>query len=150
MRALDVMTTGVQAVSPTSAAEDAWQLMQRQRIHHLAVTQGSQLVGVLSDRDVASRRGGDVRKGQTVGDLMIRNLVTVEATTSIRKVANLMRGRSIGCVLVTQNDRLVGIITITDLLELLGRGIDRPAIMGKRPALHHRAPHRKKHRSTGM
>jgi CBS domain-containing protein len=43
---------------------------------------------------------------------------------------------------VIDGKRLVGIVTVSDLLELLGRGIDRPAKPARR-GLHHRAPHRK-------
>jgi CBS domain-containing protein len=64
-------------------------------------------------------------------------------------VANLMRGRSIGCVVVTGNGRLAGIVTTSDLLELLGRGAIRPSPVGRRPALNHRAPHRKRNRAYG-
>jgi CBS domain-containing protein len=75
--------------------------------------------------------------------------VTVDAAAPLRKAANLMRGRSIGCVVVTDDRRPVGIITVADLLELIGRGLDYPASQTARTALRHRAPHRKRHRSTG-
>ena len=58
------------------------------------------------------------------------------------RAANLMRGRTIGCVPVVEGRRLVGIVTASDLLQLLGRGIDRRA-PASRPPLHHRVPHRK-------
>jgi CBS domain-containing protein len=60
-----------------------------------------------------------------------------------------MRGRSIGSLVVTEAGRAIGIITITDLLELLGRGLDRPVETTTRRPIGHRAPHRKRHRSSG-
>jgi CBS domain-containing protein len=59
-----------------------------------------------------------------------------------------MRGRSIGCVPVVDRDRLVGIVTVSDLLEVLGRGIERPGRKARPVATHH-VPHRKQHRSNG-
>jgi CBS domain-containing protein len=76
--------------------------------------------------------------------------VTVEPTTTVRKAANLMAGRSIGGVVVTERGRFVGIVTITDLLELLGRGGDRPVTTATRWTLKHRTPRRKGVTTTSM
>jgi acetoin utilization protein AcuB len=150
MRVQDVMTKGVQTVATDMAAEDAWNLMRTKRIHHLVVTQGRRIVGVLSDGDVGGRQGARVREHRAVGDLMTARVVTVPPITPVRKAANLMRGRSIGCVIVAEAGRVAGIVTTADLLELLGRGIERPAASTTRWTLKHRAPHRKQHRATGV
>lgn len=150
MRVQDVMTEDVQTISPASAAEDAWALMRRGGFHHVVVARGSQVEGVLSDRDAGGRLGTSVRRGHTVAELMTKPVVTVGPTTTVRKAANLMRGRSIGCVVVTDRKRVVGIVTVADLLELLGRGADRSVTETKRWTLKHRAPHRKGHAATGV
>lgn len=149
MTTSEVMTKGVETVAATSDAAAAWDLMRLNNIHHLVVKDGSKLVGVLSDRDLGSRKGALLRRGQTVADLMSRGVVTVDAGAPVRKAANLMRGRSIGCVVVVNGSRAVGMITVADLLELIGRGLDFTASQTARTALHHRAPHTKRHRSTG-
>ena len=142
MRVFEVMTEGVQTVPATMPARDAWELMRRKRIHHLVVTERREVLGVLSDRDIGGRAGTGVRTGHTVADLMTRHVVTVGRNETIRAVANMMRGRTIGCMPVVDEDRLVGIVTVSDLLQLLGRGIDRPARRAGRMATH-RVPHRK-------
>jgi CBS-domain-containing membrane protein len=43
--------------------------------------------------------------------------------TTIRQAANLLRGRTIGCLPVMEDSKLVGIVTVTDLLELVGEVI---------------------------
>jgi acetoin utilization protein AcuB len=148
MRVFEVMSEGVQTVPPAMPAADAWELMRRKRIHHLVVTAGSDIVGVLSERDTGSRIGARARVGHTVSDLMTSPVVTVGRTDTIRVVANLMRGRTIGCVPVVDGGRLVGIVTVSDLLEVLGRGIDRPPQEARRLATH-RVPHRKQRRASG-
>jgi CBS domain-containing protein len=76
-------------------------------------------------------------------------VATVGPDETIRRVANLMRGRTIGCVpVLDKKERLVGIVTVSDLLELLGRGIDRP-LQPARRGLHHRTPHRKMRGASG-
>jgi CBS domain-containing protein len=142
MRVLEVMTEGVQTAPPTMSAGEATEIMRRQRIRHLVVTRGRGIVGVLSERDAGGRSGASIRVGRTVADLMTAPVVTVAPTDTVRSVANVMRGRTIGCVPVVDRGRLVGIVTLSDLLELLGRGVDRPATPARRLATH-RVPHRK-------
>lgn len=151
MRVQDVMTEDVVTMLPDDSAEAAWELMRRNGFHHVVVTRGpGAVVGILSDRDTGGTRGASLRRGRTVEDLMTRNVVTVDPSVTVRKAANLMRGRSIGSVVVTNRGRVVGIVTVADLLELLGRGSDRPVATTKRWTLKHRAPHRKRVATTGV
>lgn len=143
MRVQDIMSVKVQTVSPATAAEDAWELMRLKRIHHLVVTDGARLAGLLSDRDAGGRQGASLRTGRTVADFMTPDIVIVEPGTPIRKAANLMRGRSIGSLVVGDHGRVVGIVTVGDLLTLIGRGTERPVAETKRWTLKHRSPHRK-------
>jgi CBS domain-containing protein len=143
MRVQDVMTEGIKTIAPTAAAEDAWNMMRFNRIHHLVVTNGRRVLGVLSDRDAGGRRGASVRTNSVVADLMTAPAVTVEPTMTVRQAANVMRGRSIGCLVVVDSGHAIGIVTVSDLLELVGRGLDRGAVTANRRTLNHRAPHRK-------
>jgi len=149
MRVAEVMTASVQTVPPNMTAVDAWDIMRRRGIHHLVVMAGSEVLGVLSDRDAGGRNGAVLRGRSTVSDLMSTAVVTVEPGTTIRRVASMMRGRTIGCVPVIDGHRLVGIVTVSDLLALLGHGRDRPS-KRERPVLNHRVPHRKQATASGM
>jgi acetoin utilization protein AcuB len=150
MRVQDLMTKPVFTVPATAAAEDAWNLMRARRVRHLVVSDHNRVVGVLSDRDTGGIRGSAARRNRTVAELMTKHVVTVPPVATIRKAANLMRGRSIGCLVVTRRDRIAGIVTVTDLLDLIGRGLERPAGSAARRTLKYRTPHRKRHRSAGV
>jgi signal-transduction protein with cAMP-binding, CBS, and nucleotidyltransferase domain len=150
MRVQDVMTQGVKAITPTTAAEEAWNVMRLGGIHHLVVTNANRVVGVLSDRDAGGRRGAAVRMNSVVADLMTAPVVTVEPATTVRQAANTMRGRSIGCLVVVKSGRPIGIVTVSDLLELIGRGIARGATPATRWTLRHRSPHRKRKTPAGV
>lgn len=130
------MTRGVVAISTGTAIDTAAQRMRERGIHHLVVKDGQALAGVVSARALGSG------VGRTVADAMTPAIV-VDATATIRQVANTMRGRVTGCVVVIERGKPVGVITISDLLELLGRGIDRPG-RPERRGLHHRVPHRRR------
>lgn len=142
MRVQDVMTRRVETIDDRASAELAYDSMRVKGIRHLVVKKGSDLVGVLSLRDLGVAEQSDFREKHVVSDLMKTHVVTVDAEASVKQAANLMRGRTIGCLPVVEKgrrNRLVGIVTVTDLLELLGRGIDRPA-PGKRVNLKTRGP----------
>jgi acetoin utilization protein AcuB len=149
MRVAEVMTTEVRTIQPQARASDAWELMRREGIHHLVVTENSRVVGVLSNRDAGGRNGATLRAQSRVDDLMTDSVVTVPPDETIRRVANLMRGRTIGCVPVVKGQRLQGIVTVSDLLGILGRGVDRPS-RPARHALHYRTPHRAHKRASGV
>src|SRR5439155_2664430 len=108
-----------------AAARD---LMRLDGIRHLLVVDERRIVGVVSDRDLGGRVGARRSEGATgvVADVMSEHVVTVPADTTIRQAANLMRGRGIGCLAVVDDDKPKGIVTITDLLELIGQGVERP------------------------
>ena len=142
MRAAEIMTREVQTVPPDLPAADAWELMRRRRIHHLIVRSRGGLVGILSDRDAGGRTGAAIRARSKVADLMTAGVVTTEPHATVRQIANLMRGRTIGCLPITDHGRVVGIVTVSDLLSLLGRGLDRPTSATRR-TLKFRTPHRK-------
>ena len=57
--------------------------------------------------------------------------VSVGPATTLRQAANLMRGHTIGCLLVVEKGKLVGLVTTTDLLDQLGRGATRPTVLDR-------------------
>jgi acetoin utilization protein AcuB len=142
IRLRDIMQKRVEGISAHDSAEAAWNRMRLLRIRHLVVLEGRRVVGVLSDRDVAGR--GSLRQVEAVGDVMSEPVVSGHPEMTLRQAANRMRGRSIGCLPVMEGDDLVGIVTTTDLLELLGRGLARVPVTGRgRPTLATRGPRRK-------
>jgi acetoin utilization protein AcuB len=143
MRIAEIMTPYVRTVSPATSAGDAWEQMKREGVHHLIVMDGSALAGVISDRDEGGARGAAVRAQANVGDLMTRTVIGVSPDTTVQRAANMMRGRTIGCLPVVSRGRLVGMVTISDLLEFVGSGHARRA-QAERRGLHHRVPHRKR------
>lgn len=141
MRVQDVMTRSVETVSAGESAENALRRMRTRRIRHLVATKGGEIVGVVSDRDLKAL--GTFRQVQSVEDVMSSPAVTVKPLMTLRQAANLLRGRSLGCLPVVEDGELLGILTTTDVLELIGRGIDRPAAKGKRWVMKGRGPRRK-------
>lgn len=130
MRVQDVMTPHVRTIGAGETAEAAYTSMKALNVHHLVVRDdGAALVGVVSSHDLGAPSQDEFRRNRRVADVMSPHVVTAEPEMPVRQAANLMRGRSIGCLPVVQpgrTPRLVGILTTSDLLEILGQGVDRP------------------------
>jgi CBS domain-containing protein len=144
----EIMHTGVFAVRPNTPAATARQHMRTHGIHHLLVREGAQLVGVVSARDLA--RGGqrpNQPKRLLVSEYMSPHVVIADPDTSVHRAANMMRGRSIGCLIVADNGTPVGIVTLSDLLRQVAEKPRHRLDRRNPPALHYRVPHRKQHRS---
>jgi acetoin utilization protein AcuB len=136
MRLSDIMSKGVETISAQETAAAAVNRMRQRRIRHLVVLDAGKIVGLVSERDIAGL--GSFGQVRTLEEVMARPVVTAAPHTTLRQAANLMRGRTIGSLPVIENGRLAGIVTVTDLLDLIGRGVERPVERGRRWTLKHR------------
>lgn len=127
MRLADIMSSPVETIDVDESAENAWNRMQSKKIHHLVVMQGGEAAGVISARDLSGPRGVALRWAGSVEELMSPQIVTASPETTVREAANLLRGRNIGCLPILRGRKVVGIVTITDLIELVGRGLEKAA-----------------------
>lgn len=126
MRVYEVMSKDVETVRPAVHAAEAKTRMRHKKIHHLVVTQGGALTGIVSARDLGGPKLPKSLGDWTVADLMTTPVVTVTTRTPIRRAAALMKGRSIGSLVVTSaNGKLAGIVTVSDLLDYLARKPER-------------------------
>ena len=143
MRVREIMTEPVETVSAWAPIDEAARYMRALRVHHLVVTENTKITGMLSANDLP--QPGDQHDVRVVRDVMTLNVATIDEGETVRRVANLMRGRDIGCLVATRRGKIAGIVTVSDLLDLLGKGGERRA-SGVRASLHHRVPHQKQHR----
>jgi len=132
MRLWEIMSEAVETVKPEAPAEAAYERMRKSGVHHLVVVEAGRVLGVISERDLGGRRGPSVRRDRTVWDLMTAPAICASPDTTIQQAANLLRGRSIGCLPVLDGVKVVGVVTITDVLRFVERGVQRPLTGGPR------------------
>jgi acetoin utilization protein AcuB len=144
MRLEEIMSTPVHTVDMEASPEVAWNRMHTLGIHHLVVMDRGSVVGIVSDRDLGGSHGEKLRGKGTIRDWMSSHVVTADSSTSVRKAANLFRGRTIGCLPIMDRGKLVGIVTTSDLLDLVGRGSERPVAHTRRWTLRHRGLRQRK------
>jgi CBS domain-containing protein len=106
------------AQSHESVAKVAARLAE-QRIGALPVVDGDRVIGIFSERDViyGLARHGAAMLDKTVGDVMTSPAITVTAETPILSALSLMTKRRVRHLPVTQDDRLIGFVSIGDLVK---------------------------------
>jgi acetoin utilization protein AcuB len=146
----DVMQTKLFTVTPETTLAEALRLTGQRGIRHLPVLDGDQLVGILSDRDLKRATASSAARLEAheatlsrrlrVDDAMTRTVITIGPTHAIETAACLMIQERIGALPVTDGDRLVGLVTETDVLRLFVRamGASEPSsrldiVLGNRP-----------------
>ena len=140
MRVSDIMNAPVHTIGAEETATAAWETMRFRRTRHLVVNDAEgRVIGVVSASDLGGKNGDPLRAQRRVRELMTEKLVTATPETIVREAANLMRGHNVNCLPVFNGrDRLKGIVTVVDLLELIGRGMERPMKAVDRVVLKHR------------
>jgi CBS domain-containing protein len=122
MHVEEIMSTDVRVIQPDDTLDHAWYLMEAHGIRHLVVVgENGRTIGVLSSTDIGTLPAS-TRQNRQVRDYMSTDLVSVKPQTTIKDAANLFRGHAVNCLPVIEDNKLVGLITTTDLLELIGRG----------------------------
>jgi acetoin utilization protein AcuB len=128
----DIMTYEAVTVEPTSLLLDAALTLRAGSIRHLLVVENGLLVGVLSDRDVqrcapsrlmpvSEEDYNAVFADTTVNRVMTRNPQTVSSTTPLAEAIATMQQSRLGCLPVVDEDKLVGLLTRSDLVDALQR-----------------------------
>lgn len=127
----DLMTREITTLEHDAKLLDAALLMRSSGFRHLPVVQEGQLVGMLSDRDVQRASPSifsDISPDEynrifevtPVAKVMTRDPVTVTPESPLRDAVKLMHENKFGALPVVEGDkRLVGILSVTDLLGVL-------------------------------
>ena len=107
----------------------ALEVMGQHEIRHLPVTDEGELVGVVSERDIALVTGAVSERGQRdalrVRDACTLGAYVVECSEPLDRVLIEMADRRIGSVLVVRDGSLAGILTATDACRRFGEFLRR-------------------------
>jgi acetoin utilization protein AcuB len=108
------MTPFPYSVDVDASLAEARAFMAEHRIRHLPVMHGQEIVGIVTDRDIAGRE-------LTVRDVAVQDAYIVAASAPADEVAEEMAARHIGSALVTREGKLVGVFTASDACRALVR-----------------------------
>jgi acetoin utilization protein AcuB len=129
------MSRPVISVSPDASINDVLAMFKKERIRRAPVIKDGKLVGIVSERDLLHATSSSVTtlsiwelnyliSKVKVKSVMTKKVITVHKDTPIEEAARLMADKKIGGLPVVDGERVVGMITETDLfkvfLELMG------------------------------
>ncbi|MGD0311997.1 MAG: CBS domain-containing protein [Acidimicrobiales bacterium] len=104
-------------VPPQCSLEEAARLMGHHAVGALLVISGDELVGIVTDRDIAVRGVGAGRPSTTsVDDVMTEHLVTIEGSADILEAYRVLKSAGVRRLPVLEAGELGGIVTVDDLL----------------------------------
>lgn len=152
LRARDIMQTQLVTVSPSLPLVEFEVLLEREGISGMPVVDGAKLCGVVSRTDLvrafanaegsaeatlayyrevagavpgptsAVRMASEQVATSAVRDIMTNEIVAVSADRPIREVAQMMVARGVHRLLVTEEHRLLGLLTTLDLVRAIADG----------------------------
>ncbi len=129
----EVMKSNPISISPQTKLADAYKLMIEKKIRHLPVVENEKLVGIVTDRDLRLATSmlaeHPFAPESMVSFVMSHPVSTSNPNDPIEIATQTMRELRIGCLPVVEDMKLVGIVTITDLLDalLVLTGVHQPS-----------------------
>lgn len=104
-------------LSPSASAQEAARAIENNNIGAVLVQDKGSVVGILTDRDIATRIVGQGRSSTTrVGDVMSAPVATLSPADHQIDAIRLMRDRNIRRIALVEHERLAGMVTLDDLL----------------------------------
>ncbi len=116
LKVMERMSRPVVSTTPDSPVLEASTIMGSKGIKRLAVIDGEQLLGLVTQTDI-TRGLVSLWPYKEVADIMSMEVVTVDASATVAEAARLMSSRNISCVVVMRRHDAVGIMTEKDVLK---------------------------------
>ncbi|MBI4522317.1 MAG: CBS domain-containing protein [Deltaproteobacteria bacterium] len=127
MKVTEVMTENPTSVQPTDAIWQAEELMDQRGFRQLPVLQGTELVGIITDRDIRSFLSGrlfgtpeerEKAMNTKVSAVMTTKPITLSPDDDLRDAVEVLIDEKIGAIPVVDEDEgLVGIVSYVDVLR---------------------------------
>lgn len=118
------MTVPPLTTSPDTTVAGVRQLMARNHVRWVPVVEASEVVGIVTDRDIAFN---DATPDTTIGLLMTREVIAASPRTSLQEAARLLLECEVNGLPVVDNQKLVGVITTSDILKVFADVADHCA-----------------------
>ena len=123
MQVKNLMSKTLITIDKDQSLADALKLLRKNRISRLPVLNNKELVGIVSERDIAAKLGSSKYESMPasrlhVSSVMVKDVISVPLTMQLDEVANIMLDNGIGSVPVMEDDKMVGIVSKADFVTL--------------------------------
>jgi CBS domain-containing protein len=116
---LQVKGNDIWSIVPQATAYNALQIMAEKNVGALLVMEKEKLVGIFSERDYARKviLKDKSSKNTSVGELMTRDVIYIDAYSTIEESMALMTAKRIRHLPVLKDSQLIGIVTLGDVVK---------------------------------
>ena len=123
MQIKNLMSEDLITIDKDQNLTDALKLLRKHNVSRLPVTNNKELVGIISERDIANKLGSSKYESMPasrlhISSVMVKDVFTVPETMQLADVAKLMLDEGIGSVPVMCEDKMVGIVSKADFVTL--------------------------------
>ena len=123
MQIKNLMSEDLITVDKDQNLSDALKLFRKHNVSRLPVTNHKDLVGIISERDIANKLGSSKSENMPasrfhISSVMVKDVITVPETMQLADVAKIMLEKGIGSVPVMRDDEMVGIVSKADFVTL--------------------------------
>lgn len=124
MQIKNLMSEDIITIDKDQNLSDALKLLRKHNVSRLPVTNNKELVGIISERDIANKLGSSKYESMPasrlhISSVMVKDVFTVPQTMQLDEVARLMLENGIGSVpVMNDDDDMVGIVSKADFVTL--------------------------------
>jgi len=120
LKIVDVMVREVITIDENVSAKEAVDIMNQFEIGSIIATRKGKAVGIITERDLLKRivAEGKNAKKTRVKDIMSSPLIVIASSTDLEEAARLMFEKKIKKLLVIDQNRLVGLVSLTDIARV--------------------------------
>src|SRR6266542_4489771 len=117
MTAKDIMTREIITVSPTMTVKKAAMILIKNQISGAPVAgKNGKIVGVVSEADIVTKKGKDVKS------IMSKKVISVMEETTVEEIAQLMTTHVVKRLPVMNGEKIVGIVSRADIVSAIALG----------------------------
>lgn len=133
MKVKDIMTDDLAVISPDAKVIEVAQLMQKHDVGVVPVCEGTNMVGLVTDRDIIVRNiahGKDPHQ-TPVKDVMTTQIKSISPEMSLSQAAGIMATQQIRRLPVMEENRLVGMVSLGDLATKAKYDVELSTTLGQ-------------------
>ena len=123
MQIKNLMSTTLITIDKDQSLSDALKLLRKNKISRLPVLNNKELVGIVSERDIAKKLGSSKYESMPasrlhVSSVMVKDIISVSQSKRLAEVAEIMLENGIGSVPIIDDGKMVGIVSKADFVTL--------------------------------
>ena len=121
----DIMKKKVISIDETKTIKEAASLMNEAKIGSIIITKDDIPVGILTERDFVTKIAvEEIPLSVSLSQVMIKPLLVVTPNQTVWEAAEIMKNMQIHRLAVQEGDKIIGMVTTTDLIKICSIGSD--------------------------